>query len=163
MKAIVQDKYGSPDNVLELQDIDKPVVKDGEVLVRVHAASVHVGDWVLMRGVPYIMRMASGLLIGYQRFGSIPPSVVCLALPALVFMEMGLLRFMAGVGLTAEKDIVGTILSSGPGSGCSRRGCDLNTGCRWLPFREIRPEDGAGAAHGHHHRLDCKQRAPEYR
>jgi len=61
MKAIVQDKYGSPDDVLELQDIDKPVVKDDEVLVRVHAASVHIGDWVLMRGVPYIMLMASGL------------------------------------------------------------------------------------------------------
>ena len=33
MKAIVQDEYGSPDDVLELQDIDKPVVKDKEVLV----------------------------------------------------------------------------------------------------------------------------------
>ena len=41
MKAIVQDKYGSPDDVLELKDIAKPVVKDDEVLVRVHAASVH--------------------------------------------------------------------------------------------------------------------------
>jgi NADPH:quinone reductase-like Zn-dependent oxidoreductase len=61
MKAIVQYKYGSPDDVLELQEIDKPVVKDDEVLVRVHAASVHIGDWLLMRGVPYIMRMASGL------------------------------------------------------------------------------------------------------
>ena len=37
MKAIVQDKYGSPD-VLELRAIDKPVVKDDEVLVRVRAA-----------------------------------------------------------------------------------------------------------------------------
>ena len=36
MKAIVQDKYGSTD-VLELKEIDKPVVKDDEVLVRVHA------------------------------------------------------------------------------------------------------------------------------
>ena len=60
MKAIVQDRYGSPD-VLELRDIDKPVVKDDEVLVRVHAASVHVGDLVLVRGVPYIARMAVGL------------------------------------------------------------------------------------------------------
>jgi NADPH:quinone reductase-like Zn-dependent oxidoreductase len=46
---------------LALQDIAKPVVKDDEVLVRVHAASVHVGDWMLMRGVPYILRLASGL------------------------------------------------------------------------------------------------------
>lgn len=61
MKAIVQDEYGSPDNVLELKDIDKPVVKDGEVLVCVHAAAVHVSDWVFVRGVPYIMRPMTGL------------------------------------------------------------------------------------------------------
>jgi NADPH:quinone reductase-like Zn-dependent oxidoreductase len=61
MKAIVQDTYGEPAAVLRLQEIDKPVVKDGEVLVRVHAASVHVGDWILVRGVPYIARMAVGL------------------------------------------------------------------------------------------------------
>jgi NADPH:quinone reductase-like Zn-dependent oxidoreductase len=61
MKTIVQDKYGSPD-VLELQDIDKPVVKDDEVLVRVHTASVHAGDSLMMRGLPYIARPAIGLL-----------------------------------------------------------------------------------------------------
>jgi NADPH:quinone reductase-like Zn-dependent oxidoreductase len=61
MKAIVQDKYGSPNNVLELQDIDKPVVKDDEVLVRVHAAAVNISDWIPVRGVPYIMRMMLGL------------------------------------------------------------------------------------------------------
>ncbi|MCH7846035.1 MAG: NAD(P)-dependent alcohol dehydrogenase [Acidobacteria bacterium] len=56
MKAIVQGKFGSPDDVLELQDIDKPVVQDDEVLVRVHAASIHIGDSYVMRGVPYVMR-----------------------------------------------------------------------------------------------------------
>jgi NADPH:quinone reductase-like Zn-dependent oxidoreductase len=60
MKAIVQGEYGSPD-VLELKDIEKPVVKDGEVLVRVHAASIHIGDWYVMRGVPYVMRPMFGL------------------------------------------------------------------------------------------------------
>ena len=60
MKAIVQDTYGPPE-VLELRDIDKPVVKDDEVLVRVHAASVHLGDWILVRGVPYVTRLATGL------------------------------------------------------------------------------------------------------
>ncbi len=50
MKAIVQDKYGSTD-VLVLQEIDKPVVKDDEVLVRVHAASIHIGDSHGIRGV----------------------------------------------------------------------------------------------------------------
>jgi NADPH:quinone reductase-like Zn-dependent oxidoreductase len=60
MKAIVQDTYGSSD-VLESRDIDRPEVGDGDVLVRVHAASVHVGDWIVMTGVPYLMRMATGL------------------------------------------------------------------------------------------------------
>src|SRR5215216_5619922 len=60
MKAIVQDKYGSPD-VLELRAIDRPVVKDDDVLVRVRAAAVNIGDWHLLRGVPYVMRAVSGL------------------------------------------------------------------------------------------------------
>ena len=47
MKAIVQDQYGSAD-VLELTDIDTPVVGDGDVLLRVHAAGAHIGDWHLM-------------------------------------------------------------------------------------------------------------------
>jgi len=61
MKAIVQYKYGSPDDVLELKEIEKPVVKDDDVLVRVHAASIHIGDWHLMRGVPYFFRLMFGL------------------------------------------------------------------------------------------------------
>jgi NADPH:quinone reductase-like Zn-dependent oxidoreductase len=61
MKAIVQDRYGEPEAVLELQDIARPVIKDDEVLVRVHAASLHVGDWILVRGVPYVARMAVGV------------------------------------------------------------------------------------------------------
>jgi NADPH:quinone reductase-like Zn-dependent oxidoreductase len=61
MKAIVQGKYGLPD-VLEFKDIDKPVVKDDEVLVRVHAAAVNIADWHLLRGIPYVMRIVFGLL-----------------------------------------------------------------------------------------------------
>ena len=60
MKAIVQDKYGEPEAVLRLQDIAKPVVKDGEALVRVRAASIHVGDLLVVTGVPYIARPAYG-------------------------------------------------------------------------------------------------------
>ena len=60
MKAIVQARYGSPD-VLQLKDIDKPVVKDDEVLVRVRAAAVNIGDWHLLRGMPYVMRLVAGL------------------------------------------------------------------------------------------------------
>jgi len=61
MKAIVQDRYGSPD-VLELRDIDQPLAADDEVLVRVRAASVHADVWHAMKGVPYVLRvMGSGL------------------------------------------------------------------------------------------------------
>jgi NADPH:quinone reductase-like Zn-dependent oxidoreductase len=60
MKAIVRDKYGPPD-VLELEDIDKPVPGDDEVLVRVHATSVNPADWHLLRGEPYIARLQLGL------------------------------------------------------------------------------------------------------
>ncbi len=61
MKAITQDHYGKPADALALRDIDTPAVMDGEVLVRVRAASIHVGDWIVMQGVPYIMRPMFGL------------------------------------------------------------------------------------------------------
>jgi NADPH:quinone reductase-like Zn-dependent oxidoreductase len=60
MKAIVQDKYGSPD-VLELREIDKPEVRDDDVLVRVHAASVNPADCYAMTGTPYVARTQMGL------------------------------------------------------------------------------------------------------
>src|SRR3954453_20019558 len=60
MRAIVQDQYGSPD-VLKLREVDNPVVKDDEVLIRVRAAAVNIGDWHLARGIPYVMRTVSGL------------------------------------------------------------------------------------------------------
>src|SRR5829696_8841544 len=60
MHAITQDTYGSAD-VLRLRDIAPPTARPGEVLVRVHAASIHVGDWIVMTGKPYVMRMATGL------------------------------------------------------------------------------------------------------
>jgi NADPH:quinone reductase-like Zn-dependent oxidoreductase len=60
MKAIVQHRYGSAE-VLEPRDIEKPQIGDSEVLVRVHAASIHVGDVIVMTGSPYLMRMATGL------------------------------------------------------------------------------------------------------
>ena len=60
MKAIVQRGYGDAD-VLELADVDKPVIRDDEVLIRVRAASVHAGDALLMQGIPYVMRVGFGL------------------------------------------------------------------------------------------------------
>jgi NADPH:quinone reductase-like Zn-dependent oxidoreductase len=62
MKAIVYHNYGSPD-VLRLEEIEKPVPNDNQVLVRVRAASVNPLDWHFMEGTPYIMRaMGVGLL-----------------------------------------------------------------------------------------------------
>ena len=57
MKAIVQDRYGGPE-VLEFRDIDQPVPTDNEVLVQVHAAGLHRGDWHVMTGLPYMIRLA---------------------------------------------------------------------------------------------------------
>jgi NADPH:quinone reductase-like Zn-dependent oxidoreductase len=57
MKAIVHDRYGPPDDVLDLKDIDKPVPADDEVLVHVHAASTNGGDPAVVRGQPYIIRL----------------------------------------------------------------------------------------------------------
>jgi len=61
MKAIVYTKYGTPD-VLELKEVDKPIPKDDEVLIKVHAASVNDWDWGLLQGVPFINRLENGLL-----------------------------------------------------------------------------------------------------
>ena len=60
MQAIVQDSYGTTD-ALKLGDVDKPQIDDNEVLVRVRAASIHLGDWILMTGSPFVMRLATGL------------------------------------------------------------------------------------------------------
>jgi NADPH:quinone reductase-like Zn-dependent oxidoreductase len=59
MKAIVQEEYGSPD-VLELREIEEPVVEDDQVLVSVRAAAVNISDWHLMRGIPYMVRAVAG-------------------------------------------------------------------------------------------------------
>ena len=59
MKAIVYHEYGSPD-VLRLQEVNRPVPKDDEVLLKIHAASINDWDWGLMRGVPYANRQMNG-------------------------------------------------------------------------------------------------------
>ena len=60
MKAIAQDRYGSPD-VLELREVDRPVPGDDDVLVKVHAAGVNALDWHVMRGSPTWARAMIGL------------------------------------------------------------------------------------------------------
>lgn len=60
MKAIVQDRYGSPD-VLRLSDVEMPTIGDDGVLVRVRATSINAMDWHLVRGRPYMARVGTGL------------------------------------------------------------------------------------------------------
>jgi NADPH:quinone reductase-like Zn-dependent oxidoreductase len=61
MKAIVYEKYGSPD-VLELREVEKPTPKNNEVLVKVHSVSVNAADLHLLRADPFLIRLSSGLL-----------------------------------------------------------------------------------------------------
>lgn len=60
MKAAVYSKYGPPD-VVQLREVEKPVPKDDEVLIKVRAASVNPLDWHTMRGTPYLARMMGGV------------------------------------------------------------------------------------------------------
>ena len=60
MKAIVYTMYGPPE-VLELKEVKKPVPKEKEVLVKIHAASVNPVDWHLIRGKPAFARLSMGL------------------------------------------------------------------------------------------------------
>ncbi|MNI30550.1 alcohol dehydrogenase [compost metagenome] len=61
MKAIVYLKYGSPD-VLQLKEVEKPTPNDDGVLIKIHAVSLNAGDWHLLRGDPFLLRLAAGLL-----------------------------------------------------------------------------------------------------
>jgi NADPH:quinone reductase-like Zn-dependent oxidoreductase len=60
MKAIVCNKYGSPD-VLRFEEVEKPIPKDNQVLVKVHASSLNYGNLVLLKGEPFLARFAFGL------------------------------------------------------------------------------------------------------
>lgn len=60
MRAVVRDRYGPP-SVLRVEDIDKPVPGEGEVLVRVHASSLNTADLHMVTGTPRLARVGSGL------------------------------------------------------------------------------------------------------
>jgi NADPH:quinone reductase-like Zn-dependent oxidoreductase len=60
MKAVVRETYGPPE-VLHVEDVPLPNVGDGDVLVRVRAASANAGDWHLLRGTPFPFRLVAGL------------------------------------------------------------------------------------------------------
>jgi NADPH:quinone reductase-like Zn-dependent oxidoreductase len=61
MRALIYEKYGPPEN-LRMAELDKPAPNDGEVLVKVVAASVNAADWHIMRGKPLFSRATLGLL-----------------------------------------------------------------------------------------------------
>ncbi|MGD8904151.1 MAG: hypothetical protein PVI67_11340 [Anaerolineae bacterium] len=59
MKAIIRTEYGTP-KVLQLGEIEKPVPRDTEVPVQIYAASMNCGDWGLLTGKPFFLRLTEG-------------------------------------------------------------------------------------------------------
>ena len=104
MRAVVHDRYGPPD-VLRVEDVPKPVPKDDEVLVRIHATSVTRADAHLRSGTPFVQRLQSGLLrpkrriLGHELAGEIEAvgaDVTELALGDRVFGALPYLALRTG-------------------------------------------------------------------
>ena len=69
MKAIVCNRYGTED-VLKLEEVDKPTPKDSEVLIKVHAASINSWDFEMLLGRPYILRLQKLTRPAYRILGA---------------------------------------------------------------------------------------------
>ena len=60
MQAIIHDAYG-PLDTLERREVPDPTIGDDEVLVRINAAALHIGDVFAVEGSPFVVRLATGL------------------------------------------------------------------------------------------------------
>jgi NADPH:quinone reductase-like Zn-dependent oxidoreductase len=97
MQAIVQDRYGPPEEVLRLAEAPAPTAGVGEVLVRVGAASLHPDIWHVVTGKPYLLRlMGAGLLRPRRRIPGIDMAGVVEALGP------GVERFQVGDAVFGE-------------------------------------------------------------
>ena len=59
MKAITKHKYGGPE-VLRLQDLERPLLEDKHILIKVKANSANPADWHILRGKPFMARLTFG-------------------------------------------------------------------------------------------------------
>lgn len=73
MKAMVRHRYGSP-GILQLEELRKPTAGDDELLIRVQAVSLNLGDWELLTGKPLFIAVLATLFAPGTRYDPVPPT-----------------------------------------------------------------------------------------